>query len=460
MNELILLHIRSVSKPYHCDRLLWQALYVVFILAAIAFGPITCYGSAYDYLRMSIPGTVFAVDPDLIIRKIDPYADDHKWTFAEGWGLPPLVYHTRVKGKFDRVDFFYPLGFREESVFKSRLQFFPFFESRWSKIPPFDGYSRCLTFYQGRSDLGQEYWGAFPFIGHTYRKFGVDHNFFFLFPLYYESTDDGIRTMRFLWPFITYANNPGRQSFKIWPIYGKDAIKNEYFNEFALWPLFQKTEKHPGTAQAETYIACPFPLYSRQQSPYYTTTNILWPLISYSFQYKTGHQTYQFRPFFKYGTGGGVEEYNILYLYSYKKDCRTGKVEKSTDPKVIIGDDEVFTERNFFYISTIQKRYRKGCLVHSRYRFWPFADYQWDAAKGTHLKFPAVVTLRNDFFDLNLGKLFRIIDLRETPFTRELSVLFGLHQETQFKKVPHLPYPPKPGEDSFTELLTGSFGNR
>jgi hypothetical protein len=416
--------------------------------------------AAYDFFRWSTPNTTFAVDPDFIIRRIDPRASDQCWALGEGWGLPPLFSHTKVGDSYERVDFFYPLGAHEEAPLQSRLRFTPFFESRWSKIAPFDGYSRCLTFFEGRSDLGQDYWGIFPFYGYTFRRYGVDENFFVLFPLYYWSRDDNALTHRVLWPLVTYADSPGRSALKVWPLFGKDAIRDEYFNWFLLWPFFQHTERHPGTAQAFHYTAMPFPLYVREDTAYHTATHYLWPLVTVYKHHRSGHRKYTVRPFFTYGSGGGVEELSILYVYSSKKDHRKGTEEKGSDPYVTVNRDEVVTEREFLYLSSIRKKYRKGRLVSARYKLWPLAEYSWDREEGTHLTVPILVTLSSDFWDRNLGRLLSFVDYRETPITKELSLLFGLSQRTEMKPAPCIPAPPKSGEDDWEELFLGSFGKQ
>lgn len=437
---------------------------LLFIVSALIgmslLGPKASTASAYDFLRMASPKSLFAIDPDLAVRRIHPAAPSDTWTLGEGWGLPPLFFHSKVPGLYDRVDFFYPLGSREETLFRSKLKFGPIFESRWSKLPPYDGHSRCLTFFKGRSDLGQDYWGVFPFYGYTHRRYGVDRNFFVLFPLYYESTEDDIRTLRFLWPIVTYADSPGRSALKVWPLFGTDTIGNEYSNAFFLWPLFQRTEKHPGTEQASSFLACPFPLYVRQDDCYSSTTSLLWPLLSYYHHYKTGHQRYSFRPLFTYGTGGGIEELSVLFLYSSKKDRRKVSTSGGSDGYVSVGGDEVVTQRSFLMLSTIKKIYRKGNLVYSKYRFWPFAEYTWDLSKGSRFTMPEIIPVKNDWWDLNLGKFLRLIDLRDTPITRELSSLFGLRSSTQIKAVPYVTAPPQPGDDNWSELIAGSFGNR
>ena len=418
------------------------------------------YGSAYDFLRFATPKTLFALDPDVTIRRIDPRSPNGAWTLAEGWGLPPLFFRTSVPGLYERLDLFYPLGCREESKFRSKLRFTPFFESTWSKIPPFDGYARCLTAFQGVSDLGQPYWGLFPFYGYRYRR-GSDKSLFFLFPLYSESTDDDARTIHMFWPIVTYARSPGRSAFKIWPIFGKDSIRQEYRNSFVLWPFFQYVERYPGTPEASSYTAMPFPLYVRQETCFSTTIDLMWPLFTYYYHHASGHTRYSLRPFFTYGYGGGVDELNIFYIYSSKTDWNKGTSSRgSVGGYISVGDDEVFTERKFLMMSSIQKRYRKGFLVFAKYKFWPFAEYRWDLERGSHLKIPELISLKGDWWDLNLGRFLRFLDFRDTPLTREISLLSGLSQRTEFKAHPHISRPPKPGDDSWSELISGSFGKR
>jgi len=437
-------------------------LYLVLFLAMaqVLLSPGSTEASAYQFLRLTTPGSLFAIPPDLNIRRIDQTAPSNLWTLGEGWGIPPLFYYTKVPGLYDRVDFLYPFGFREESALWSKLKFQPFFESRWSKIPPFDGSSRCLTLYHGRSDLGQTYWGFFPFYGYSYRRWGVDKNFFFLFPLYYESTDDDARSIRFLWPIGTYANSPGRSSFKIWPILGRDAIRNDYFNRFVLWPFFQWIDKYPGTDQSYSYRALPFPLYVTENDAYSCTTHILWPFVSYYHHYRSGHTRYSLRPLITYGSGGGIDELSLLFLYSYKKDWRKATTTKDSHGYISVQGEDVVTEQSFLMMSKIHKHYRKGNLVAARYLFWPFADYSWSLAKGSHLKVPSLIPMKSDFWDLNLGWIFRFVDFRDTPITRELSLLFGLSRRTEIKSQPHIPPPPKPGDDGWAELITGAFGKR
>ena len=415
--------------------------------------------SIYNFLRISTPGTFFALDPDFTIRRIDPRADSHTWTIGSGWGIPPFFFRSKVPGKFERLDVMYPIAFKEESYFQKKIRIMPVYDAWWSKLPPFDHYSRMLTMFKGRSDMGQDYWGFFPFYGFSYRRFGVDSNRFFLFPLYYESEDDGAFTQRFLWPIGTYSKSPARDTLKVWPLFGRDSIRNDYHNRFFLWPLFQATDKYPNTEQFTSFRAMPFPLYMTYETAYAANVDVLWPFISYYHHYQSGHKRYSFRPFFTYGSGGGIDELNLFYVYSYKKDRNKGHEYGGTgDGFISVGKEEVMTEQRFLFFSRIQKLYRKGTLVSAKYRFWPFAEYSWDVEKGSYLKVPEIIPVRNDWWDLNLGRFLRLIDWRDTPISTEVSLVFGLSRKNRLKDCPHIDKPPKPGDDDWGELISGAFG--
>lgn len=446
------------SRIRSCGR---TAVMVLATAAALAVvhSPAGARSLSFDRTDVSDDDYFFALSPDYTIRRIDPAASDKVWRLAKGTGVPPFYFHTELPGLYDRIDFLYPLGLAEESPIQSKLAFRPLFYHRWSKVPPFDGESRWLTFYHGRSDLGQEYWGAFPFYGYSYRRFGADENFFFLFPLYYRSRDDDAVTNRILWPIITYADSPGRSALKVYPIAGRDRVRNDYYHWFFLWPFFQHTTRYPGTEQEDSWTALAFPVFQKFETPYSRSYKFFWPLISY-YEHFEGHKVFRFRPFFAYGTGGGVEEINIMYLYSKRTEVNDGGETSGADGYVSVLGDEVFTERKFLMMSSIQKRYRQGRLVFSRYRFWPFAEYTWDVESGSRLKVPEIIPVKADFWDVNLGRYLRFIDFRQTPITDELSLLFGLSRRTEIKDHPRIPSPPEPGDDDWTELISGSFGKR
>jgi hypothetical protein len=243
----------------------------------------------------------------------------------------------------------------------------------------------------------------------------------------------------------------------VWPIAGYDDIKiQNYKNKFLLWPFLQSTERFMGTPEFETYKATPFPLYIRKDTAFSYQVDLLWPFVSYYEHYKSGFKRYTFRPFFTYGTGGGREELSIFYLYSSSSDRDSGT--SSSSGYVSIVGDEVVTESKFLLINKIRKRFKKGQLVYARYRFWPFAEYTWDLEKGTHFKFPEIIPLNSDWWDINLGHYLRFVDIRDTPFVREISMLFGLSKKTEVKNYPTVAKPPKPGDDGWSELIMGSFG--
>src|SRR5512139_1692684 len=90
-------------------------LVVPFLICGILFFQA---GQAFawtgDFLSRISIARPFALDPDVIIRKMDPDAPRNAWTLGEGKGIPPFYFRTTVPGLYDRVDFIYPFGCREE----------------------------------------------------------------------------------------------------------------------------------------------------------------------------------------------------------------------------------------------------------------------------------------------------------------------------------------------------------
>ena len=82
----------------------------IILFVTVLFQHTPACGSAYDFLQLTSSRTLFALDPDITIRRIDPRAPNGAWTLAEGWGLPPLFFRTSVPGLYDRLDLFYPFG--------------------------------------------------------------------------------------------------------------------------------------------------------------------------------------------------------------------------------------------------------------------------------------------------------------------------------------------------------------
>jgi hypothetical protein len=121
-----------------------------------------------------------------------------------------------------------------------------------------------------------------------------------------------------------------------------------------------------------------------------------------------------------------------------------------------VGGDDVFTEKKYLLISTIQKRYRKGCLVSARYRFWPLAEYTWDLERGTHLKVPEIISLKNDFWDLNLGRFLRFVDFPIPP--QPVNSASSASAAAPRSSVSRHPLLRKPGDDNWFELIIGAFG--
>jgi len=76
------------------------------------------------------------------------------------------------------------------------------------------------------------------------------------------------------------------------------------------------------------------------------------------------------------------------------------------------------------------------------------------------LKLPEIIPSTDQWWDLNMGRLLRIVDVRDTPISREISLFFGLRQKTELKQSAYIDAPPIPGDDDWKELVIGAFGRQ
>ncbi len=162
-----------------------------------------------------------------------------------------------------------------------------------------------------------------------------------------------------------------------------------------------------------------------------------------------------FYPFIKYGSGGGLEELNLFYLYSYKKDWRRGTTSTSSDARLQVDGESVYTEQKFLYfISTIQKQYRKGLLVYgSIASSGRLREYVWDLEKGSHLKMPEIIPLTSDFWDQKSRASVAIRRFARDPHNAGTEHAFSVSARDRTQSSPLHSPATEPENDDWSELI-------
>lgn len=148
-------------------------------------------------------------------------------------------------------------------------------------------------FWSERSTKGDNVNGGgfilFPIFGHSrYERAhrGTEESWSVVPPLFtYGRGDDGYRRLNAPWPFIRQLDIDDVRERHVWPIYGC-ATNKVSRDEYALWPLFRRTETRAGLGRS-TYIHAPIPFYFHREFVPATTNAAprsytrVWPLYSH-----------------------------------------------------------------------------------------------------------------------------------------------------------------------------------
>jgi len=160
-------------------------------------------------------------------------------------------YSSSEEGERWRKDYLWPLytrkGFKEEEY--SRFLFFGY-STDFSPDTDRDRTWVIPFYFQGTSANGENYFALFPLGGTIYEFLGRDKISFVLFPLYGKSHINDVYTTTVLWPIGSRTEGDRIDRFRIWPIYARSALKDEYIKKSILWPFWHTVEytndRNPG----------------------------------------------------------------------------------------------------------------------------------------------------------------------------------------------------------------------
>src|SRR4030043_113604 len=152
-------------------------------------------------------------------------------------------------------------------------------------------------FFYWKKDPYQGQWGIRPLLYWTgdekeslwrweyiYRflldRYGKDEIRFYLWPLYGESTSEGVHTTNLLWPFFSFIKGEKKRGGRFWPFYGRKEEFGVSKSEFFLWPIFLKQTKEIDTDNPVNEWMV-FPFYIAKESKHFESKTFLWPFFSH-----------------------------------------------------------------------------------------------------------------------------------------------------------------------------------
>ena len=137
--------------------------------------------------------------------------------------------------------------------------------------PPVDRpYDRELTifpflFYRHDPERGTSF-SLLPLYADVERFFGYERIRMLAFPLYLRIEEPLWDRTWLPFPFFSWVGGHSGEGVRIWPIYGRTRLGDEYESSYRGWPLDIRAVEHPGTA-GETRTRIAWPLFSTVDGP-------------------------------------------------------------------------------------------------------------------------------------------------------------------------------------------------
>lgn len=135
-------------------------------------------------------------------------------------------------------------------------------------------------YFQGRDVNGENYFALFPLGGTIHEFLGRDKIMFVLFPMFGKSQINEVKTTSVLWPIYSHTRGDGIQRDRVFPIFGKTVLENQYEKKFVLWPFWTSAEYfYPGDS-GKSWIL--FPILGRSKLDKESTWWVIPPFFRFT----------------------------------------------------------------------------------------------------------------------------------------------------------------------------------
>jgi hypothetical protein len=338
------------------------------------------------------------------------------------WGFRPLLYWTEDEIEpLKRFEFVYPFGKYQVKEGDKKGYLFPlslYREEEFDEKKKWD--FQFFPFFMGETDKGRDYFGIFPLFGTLLERYGKDEIRFYLWPIYSESTSEGVRKTNVLWPFFSFIEGEKKKGYRFWPIYGRREEVGVSYSEFFLWPIFLTQKKGLDTDDPieESMV---FPFYVSKESKSFESKTFLWPFFSHTIDRSTGFEEWDFPwPIFQTLKGENLKGMRIFPIYGYKE--REGVMRRAFILYPLyqleedrIDDHQEKTTRILLLTRIRTSESKEGKEEARSHRIWPLFDYEKEETGHTRLSIFYLFPFKDEGFERNLFPLFRIFRWEKDP---------------------------------------------
>jgi hypothetical protein len=337
------------------------------------------------------------------------------------WGIRPLLYWTKEQAApLLRLEFIYPFGKYEAKEGEKKGYLAPLSLFREET---FDGKRKWdfqfFPFFIGKTVKEKDYFGLFPFFGTLLDRYGKEEIRFYLWPLYEESTSEGVHTTNLLWPFFSFTEGEKKRGYRFWPFYGQREEFGVSQTEFITWPIYLKQRKRMDTDDPiDEWML--FPFYVSKESKRFESKTYLWPFFSHTRDRFGGFEQWDFPfPFFQSLKGENLRGIRIFPLYGHKVK---GGMRKTfiLYPLYQADEDQIGNVREKTTRILLLSRIRTGQTDQDMkrersLRIWPFFEYERGKTGYSRFSFFYLFPFKDEGFERNWFPLFRIFRWERDP---------------------------------------------
>ncbi|GJM15389.1 MAG: hypothetical protein DHS20C13_07160 [Thermodesulfobacteriota bacterium] len=258
------------------------------------------------------------------IDALGPFISYDKKAQERGYGLRPIFYkYEDIRKDRNSFDFIYPLStyrtFEGDTKFQALMYIFYYksdlqengYREREYTLFPF-------VFARHAEDPDRSFFAVFPVYGNMKNKYGKDRIKFFLFPLFLQTENYGVKNSNFIWPFIGYYSGNGASGGRLWPVYGQKTVGDSVKDEFALWPIYMKRYREFYGSEINSLAILPF--YYGLDMPGRKQRTYGWPFFTYIENTNRNFKRYDMPWPIVTFSRGDVNTNRIFPLFSVKKE--------------------------------------------------------------------------------------------------------------------------------------------
>ncbi len=282
----------------------------------------------------------------------------------------------------------------------------------------------------GRSTAGEDYGALFPLGGRIDNWFGRDRVEFVLFPLYWHSELNDLRTDHYLWPFISRTTGNDIYRFRVFPFYARYEKKGVEDHRSILWPFWSSVRYDRPGARGSGFMIFPFYGHSKTESG--ETWMFLPPFFRHSTGKKSTENVYLW-PIIQTGKSKDEEKVYVWPLYGRRTTelenrrfwlwpfiwNRTENRKDSSVNRV-----SVFP---VFHSERTRLKKKNESVVDRYVSIWPLGSYERVNDNYKRFRFPDLWPFRNTApIERNLTPWWTLYKYERTSMGRENDILWGL----------------------------------